>query len=421
MNSWNEIKDLSSKLKGLSTIGLANILGSVISGLFWLYIARIIGTTHYGEVNYLLAIAGIGVLFGYIGSANTILVYVPKGIKLQSTVYAVALVASIAIAVVLFIVFHNIAVSTYVIGNVIFGLATSDLLAKKNYRSYFAYFIASKLLTVGLSLILYHYLGPDGIILGITFSFLPCLVIVYKGFRESKIDFALLRTRLRFIINSYILDMTRTFSTTADKLIVGPLLGYAILGNYSLGLQFLSLLTILPGIVYQYTLPHDASGTSNKKLKQATILVSTLFAILSIFLSPIVLPVLFPKFTAAIGVIQIVSLGIIPISISNVYISKFLAKEDSRIVLVGSAIFLGVLIPTIFLLGKMIGVNGVAAAFVLAQSSETAYLFFINKYVYKIKSEKMPETPDIIEKIPLLNEKKEKFDINEIFKFFIRK
>ena len=76
--------------------------------------------------------------------------------------------------------------------------------------------------------------------------------------------------------NSYILDFSRTFSGQTDKLIVAPMLGFALLGNYQLGLQLLSLLSILPSIVYQYTLPHDATGRSNKKLKKITILVSVL-------------------------------------------------------------------------------------------------------------------------------------------------
>src|SRR3989304_6244168 len=99
------------------------------------------------------------------------------------------------------------------------------------------------------------------------------------------------------MMNSYVLDLSRTFSGQTDKLIVAPMLGFALLGNYQLGIQFFSLLILLPSIVFQYILPHDASGNPNRKLKKITILVSIFLAILGISLSPIVLPVLFPKFT----------------------------------------------------------------------------------------------------------------------------
>lgn len=419
-SSWDTIRDVSLKLKGLSTIGLANILANAISGLFWLYMARILGTAQYGEVSYLLAIAGVGIIFSYLGSTNTILVYVPKGVKLQASLYFVALTASIVAGIILYIIFHNVGVSLYPLGNVIFGLATSDLLAKKKYRNYFAYFIAYRLLMVGLAIGLYRLIGVDGVILGLSLSFLPASIVIYKGFRESKIDFSLLKARIGFIINSYVLDMTRSFSTTADKLIVAPLLGYSLLGNYSLGLQFLSLLSILPGVVYQYILPHDATGVPNRKLKQATILISILLAILSIILSPILLPILFPKFTQAIGVIQIISIGVIPIAISNVYISKFLAKEESRIVLIGSAIFLAVQVPAIFLLGNFFGIGGVATSFVLAQSSETAYLFFVNRH-YKGKPIELSQTGEPVLETTLKVDTQEKYNIADKFKIFSSK
>ncbi|MDE1817941.1 MAG: polysaccharide biosynthesis C-terminal domain-containing protein [Thaumarchaeota archaeon] len=390
-DSWKAIKNISSNLKGLSTIGLANILGNVITGFFWLYMARLLGTEHYGEINYIIALAGLGVMFSNVGSSNTILVYVSKGVKIQSSIYFLSLIITAISSVILFILYHNVAISLYVIGNVISGLGTADMLAKKMYRTYFVYFMTNKILIVGLSLLFYYIMGYNGVVFGISLSFFPFVIIIYKGFKESKIDLLLLRDRFGFIINSYVLEITRYFSVIADKLIVAPLLGYALLGNYSLGLQFLSILGIIPGIVYQYILPHDSSGTPNRKLKQATILFSIIIAVLSILLSPIILPILFPKFTAAIGLIPIISVGVIPLSISNIYISQFLAREKSRIILIGSGIFLGVQIPTIFLLGKMFGINGVAASYVLSQASETAYLFLVYRHLYGIK----PKNEDI--------------------------
>ena len=116
----------------------------------------------------------------------------------------------------------------------------------------------------------------------------------------------------------------------------------------------LAILTILPGIVYQYILPRDSSGDSNKKLKKLTIIVSIILAGLGLILAPIILPILFPKFTEAIEVIQIVSISVIPSTINLIYISKFLGNELSKIVLIGSGIFLSVQIVSILILG---GIN----------------------------------------------------------------
>jgi O-antigen/teichoic acid export membrane protein len=381
--SWDKIKKVSARFKGLTEIGIANISTSIISGLFWLYMARLLGTTHYGEISYLIAVASIGVTFSYLGAGNALLVYGAKGVKIQPSVYFIALVASAIVSIILFFIFYNIAISLFVFGNVIFGLAYSDLLGRKAYKDYLKYFIAQRIMMVVFAITLYHVMGPNGVILGMALSFFPFLIQSYKVFRESKIDFSMIKSRFNFIINSYLLDIARTFSTTTDKLIIAPLFGFVLLGNYQLGVQFLSLIGILPGIVYQYILPHDASGNPNKKLKNLTIIMSVALVILTIALSPILIPPLFPKFTEAIKVIQIMSLGIIPIAISNTYISKFLSLEKSRTVLVGSGIFLAVQITLIILLGKIFGINGVAISFVLSQASETAYLIIIDRYSMK--------------------------------------
>ena len=73
-------------------------------------------------------------------------------------------------------------------------------------------------------------------------------------------------------MNSYGVDITKSLGGNIDKLIIAPLLGFALLGNYHLGIQFLMLLSILPSIVLQYTLPHDATGNTNPKLIKVCIL-----------------------------------------------------------------------------------------------------------------------------------------------------
>jgi O-antigen/teichoic acid export membrane protein len=183
------------------------------------------------------------------------------------------------------------------------------------------------------------------------------------------------------MINSYSLDLSRVFSGAIDKIIILPLFGLTILGNYQLGIQFLSLLILVPGIVYQYTLPQDSTGNRNEKLKKITILASVLLAVLGIFLAPLILPVMFPKFSKAIEVIQIMSLGVIPVTIISTYISKFMGSLKSKVVLIGSLIYIVIQILSILILGKLFGIHGVAAAIVLANASEAIYLMLIDRRI----------------------------------------
>jgi len=380
---WNKIKSIVTRFKDLTTLGFANILSSAISGILWIYLASLLGTEHYGEVSYFIAIAGIVSTISSLGAGNTLIVYTAKGEKIQSTIFFITIISSLIASIVLFFIFYNVGVSLLILGYIIFNLVTAEVLGRKLYTGYSKYLITQKILFAGFALAFYYAMGVQGVILGFAISFFPYCFRIYSGFKETKIDMSIIKPHFGFMMNSYVLDLSRTFSGQTDKLIVAPILGFSLLGNYQLGVQFLSLLSLLPNIVYQYVLPHDASGNPNKKLKKAIILVSVFLTILGISLSPVVLPVLFPKFKEAIEVIQIISLAIIPISINLVYTSKFLGNGKSKVILVGSGIYLLVQILGILFLGKLYGINGVSAALVLAATSESVYLVTIDRFIKK--------------------------------------
>ena len=378
------MKEFLKKFKDLGIVGIGNITASLISGIFWFYFASLLGAEQYGEVSYYISIAVIASTLSFLGLGNAVIVYTAKGEKIQPPIFVVGIISSIITLVAVFLIFSQIGMSLYIVGYVIFSLATSEILGKKQYKNYSSYLVTQKILMVGFSLFFYYFVGLEGVILGIAISFLPYIKRIYSSIKNDKIDFSLIRPRIGFIINSYALDLSRTFSGYTDKLIIAPLFGFAILGNYQLGIQVLAVLTILPGIVYQYILPRDSSGDSNKKLKKLTIAVSIVLAGLGFILAPLILPILFPKYTEAIEVIQIVSISVIPATINLMYISKFLGNELSKVVLTGSGIFLSVQIVSIFILGELFGVNGVAIALVLGASAEAIFLMTVNKLIYKL-------------------------------------
>jgi len=383
-DKFNRIKDLFIRFKGLTTLGFGNITSAGISAIFWFYLASLLGAEDYGQVSYFIAIASISSTISFLGAGNTIIVYTAKGEKIQSPIFFISIISSAVTLIAVFIIFSHIGISLYILGYVIFSLATSELLGKKMYGNYTKYLITQKILMTGFAILFYYFLGVEGVILGIALSFFPYSIRIYKSFKESKIDLKLIKPRFGFMMNSYALDLSRTFSASTDKLLIFPMFGFAILGHYQLGIQFLSILSIIPSIVYQFILPEDSSGNSNQKLKKYTIIFSTVLAFLGITLSPFVLPVLFPKFTEAIQVVQIVSISIIPATINLIYISKYLGKGLSKIVLIGSIVFLLVQISAIFMLGQIYGVNGIATALLIATSTEAIFLIIMNKVFYKI-------------------------------------
>jgi len=382
-DTWNKIRGFVTRFKDLTTISFATIISNAISGIFWLYIAALLGTEHYGEISYLIAASSVAISISSIGASNTILVYTAKEVKIQPPIYFITTISSIVASVILFFILYNIEASLLVITSMMFSIATSEIIGRKLYIKYSKYILVQKILFVGLAIGFYYIIGPYGIILGFAISYAPFLIPVYKGLMEFKMDFSVLKQRSRFMVNSYLLELSRTFSGQTDKLLIAPLFGYAILGNYQLGIQFLALLNTLPGIVYSYVLPQDASGNPNKKLKKIIIFISIILATLGALLGPIVMPVLFPKFTNAAEVIQIISLAVIPTTINYMYISKFLGSENNKVILISSGIYLIIQILGILILGQLFGIRGITSSFVLAASSESLFLFSIDRLTKK--------------------------------------
>lgn len=378
-NIWDKIKNISSGFRGLGIIGVTDITASIISALFWLYMASLLGAEQYGQVTYFISIGSIVSTFSLLGSTNMLLVYIPKNVRLESTLYIISIIMGLVAFVTLFFIFSNVSLSTYVIGVIFVGLASTEILASRQYNSYPKYLIISKILMVGLSIGLYHIIGINGVILGLGLSLFPYLIRIYHTFKKSKINFSLLRTRGKFFINSFILNIFLAFRGSIDKIIIAQIAGFVLLGNYQLGFQFLGVMNMLPIIVFKYILPQDAGLIPNKKLKGITILISIGITVMGIVLSPIIIPHLFPKYIEVIEVVQIFSLSVIPFTISLILMSEFLGNEKIRIVLFASGIFIGVIVVSQILLGEIFGINGIAFSMVLADSSEVVFYFIIKQ------------------------------------------
>ena len=378
-NYWTDFKEKIIGQKDLASIGFANIVGSGISAIFWLYLASVIEPAEYGEIHYFIAIAALAQIISLIGSSNVLTVYTAKKIKIQATFFFISILAAVASTIVIIVIFFRFDVGLLVLGYVIFELVNAVLLGRKAYTEYSKYFLTQKTLMVILGIGFYYLIGFDGILYGFVLSFIPYTVLIFREFKETKIDFSLLKSRKGFIANNYAMSISGRASSTIDKLVIAPLLGFALLGNYSLALQLFVILLIVPMIIYKYLLPQDASGQSNRKLRQVTIILSVGIAVLGIGLFPYIIPNFFPKFIDAIDAIQIMSIAIIPATITLLYTSKLLGMEKSKFVLITEIISTSALIVGFIILGPIFGVIGLASVFVLSVTLEATLLFCMTK------------------------------------------
>ena len=371
---WKDIKNIRG-LRNVATIGSSNIIGTAITSVFWISIAGLLGTESYGELSYFLAIIGISSIIATVGGGYTMQVYAAKGVKIESSLYFLGIIASTVVAIILFFMFENFGVSICVIGIVSFNLILFEILGKKLYKKYFKIFVGQKILFVLIAFAFYFVFGTvEGILVGYGVSLLLFSQIIYKSFKNNKVNFSLIRERIKFLSHNYIAELSATARNHVDKLIIAPLLGFSFLGNYFLGLQVLAIMLIIPGIVFKYTLPEDSTGKSTGKIKILTIIVSFFIMLLGIFVAPLVIPIVLPEYATAINLIPILSLVVIPRTISIMITSSFLGQENSKYVVIGNIITFGVLVTSIFPLAELFEITGVAIAYVIGFSSNTVYM-----------------------------------------------
>ena len=367
------------KIKELVTLGSGDVIGSVLSAIFWFYLASQIKPDAYGEIHWFLSIAGFFSYMAMFGTLNTITVYTAKNIKIQSTLYLISLIASIILSLMVIIVFpgfYEIDSAVILIAYVINTLAVGDLLGRKLYSAYSKYVLVQKGLTLGLGLIFFYSFGYESILFALGLSYVFYVKRIFMVFRTQKINFNLVKERLGFITNNYIMLNVVLLNGQIDKLIIAPLLGFALLGNYSLALQGVGILLIFSSIFYKYILPQDSSRKNTGTLKIFGILVSIPISLVGIFLGPILIEEFFPKYIETVDAIQIMSLVIVPTIIALIFESQFLGSEKSRVVLIGNAISTVILISGMIVLGLNFGIIGLAWSLVLATSTKTIFFLF---------------------------------------------
>ena len=363
-----------SKTKDLLSISVADSLGAGIGAIFWFILATLILPEKFGEIHYFLGIAGLAYGISLIGSSDVISVYVAKKLRLQSTISLISLISGTISAIVVVVLFTRGDVSFILIGYIINDLAIGYLLGKKLFSTYSKYVITQKSLTLVLGISFYFILGPDWIIYALALSYVHFAIIILKIFIGTKVNFSILKPHLGFVSNNYAMNLLTIVRSQIDKIIIVPLIGFEIVGNYVLALQVVVVLTILPTIIYKYTLPHDASGDDTKRIKMVTFVGAVGFSILGITIVPTLLPNIFPNFGDAAIAIQILSVAVIPSTITLFYTSKLLGMEKSKMILISRALMAITIIVGILLLATTWELIGISIAFVLSMIVEDAFL-----------------------------------------------
>lgn len=360
------VKRISSEIKSFLTLGASNFIAGGINSIFWIYLASVVEKESYGELGFFMSIATVGGAIAAMGLARTRIVYGAKNEDIFSSTYALGLLSSSVVSVAVYILVQKISISFLIFGMMFFLLDQSELNSKKRYNDVSKYKILHSTLVVIFAIILYQFFEIDGIILGYALSNLPAVRAFYVFLKTKKINMATLKPKIGFMLNSWITVLFTTLFFWGDKIIIGPLFGFSTLANYHLASQYFILLYNFPLAVWSYLLPHEAQGVGNKKIKILSITIAGILVLISIIVVPYAIGTFFPVFHESILPIQIMSFGIIPITISLIQESKFIGNESDRIVLLGSITGVVTYFSLLVILGVSFGLVGMSAAFLLS-------------------------------------------------------
>ena len=378
-NYWKNVKEKIVGQQDLASIGFANLIGSGLAAIFWFYLASVINPENYGEIHYFLGIAGMAQIISLVTTPNIVTVYTAKNIKIQSTLFFLSICVGIISSIIVYVLFNKIEVSLLILGYIIFELVNGVLIGRKFFKRYAKFFLIQKILTLVLGISFYFSFGFEGVIFALVLSYVPSIWIIITEFKNSRIDFSLLKPRKGFIINNYGINLSNAISAQIDKIIIAPILGFELLGNYALALQFFVVLMMLANIVFKYLLTQESSGKNTQRLKNYTILLSIAIAVFGIIVIPKIIPILFPKFISSIDAIQIISLSVIPSTIALIYESKFLALEKSKFLVISKSIATIIIVFGFLTLGLTYQMIGLATTLLLAASFQAIFLFISNK------------------------------------------
>lgn len=367
------------RLQGISFIGISDIAGTGISALFWFFLATLVEPEGYGSIFYFLSIAGLISGAAPLATQNVITVFSAKQVSIRSTLFSISIITTIIGAIVAFFIIQRIDVGMLILGYVAFNLASGKLLGERKIKQYAITNLIQKSLTPILGFGFYFAFGIESIIIGLSLTYVLHLFIVLKEIRFRFTELKEIKTRFKFIIFNYGNNISGIFGGQVDKLIIGTLYGFALLGNYSLSMQIIVAMMTIPTIIFKYLLTEELHGIKDREFKKKIIIFCSIISIAGFFLAPEIIPKIFPKYLEASDAIRIMSLAILPSAYAKIQTVRYLTQERSHIIFVGSTIYFVVLLTGIILLGEIWGILGIATSFVLSPIIQVIGHVILNK------------------------------------------
>jgi O-antigen/teichoic acid export membrane protein len=377
----SSLKRLWGSGKGLALVTSGNAIAAILGGLFWFLMATILPVTDYGKLNFHISIATVASLVSLLGLNTAIIAFIPKGnLSLRDESIKLSFFSGAIAAIIAFILLRDLTTSLLVLALTIFTMSWSNAIGSKYYRTYFFRMVAQRSSQIGVSFILYFYLGIDGLLLGYA---LTSVAFSYDFFRFLKFNFHFteLKKKSTFVVHSYFQSLSISLGLYLDKLIIAPLFGFATLGLYQMSFQFLMFLSLIPLSLYQFLVPRESIQQQSNKLTLLGMTTAIIACSAFFFIIPAVVESFFPKFTDSVESSRIIVLGLIPMTLTSILASKFIGREKTKPIVLSSLVYIGLLLSGDIILGTFFGLIGLSVSVVISLTGQSIGLLACLKYL----------------------------------------
>jgi len=351
------------------------ITSSALLAIFFLIFATILGPTEYGEMGYLIAIAGTFSIVSMFGLPQTVVVYLAKENKILARQLNLLAVITASVASIM-LLFLNVYAAVLCLGISFFMLYQHNLLGEKKYQRFLKSTIFRSSLTFVLPFPLYFVLGLPGILLGMAIGNIISSVWLVNSVSFKVKSFGLIKSNYKVLINNFGIDSSMNLVRGIDRLLVATLFGFLSTGIYIFNIQILFGLEIISRILYLFLLSEESSGKKHKKISYLVVLVSILIAIATIIFGPLVVEQFFPNYSDGIIGLQIIIISLIPLSISSIITAKMQAVESTKVGY-SAIVSISSLLILLGFLGNEFGIVGLSLAVVISSILNTIFLYFL--------------------------------------------
>ena len=358
-----------TSIQNFSQVFLGRFISGALQAVFYIVFAIILEPEAYGNISYIISLAGVfSIIFRFGLNHSIVVCHAKNNFPLVKDLNTLLIIFTTIGSIILLI--FDIYAALICFASSLFVMNIQNFIGQKNYKSYALIVIGKAVLHLILPLILYHFFDIEGILLGIIFTYFIFSIQFLKLTNFKISSFNSLKNNFKILAHNFGVDTSLNFVKYIDKVIIAPLFGFASLGIFQLNVQILYALEIFPTALHSYLLSEESRGNNNRKIIVLSLLTSSLIVICGILFLPHLVEEFFPKYSEGIFSLQILLLSLFPLTISSIFNAKLQAQESTKIGF-SAIVRISSLVVLIVILGEYYGLVGLSLSVLL---SSTLYM-----------------------------------------------